>query len=76
MNYVQRLRNIRQDKDINQEEIAKVLKTSQSYYAQYENGKREIPFYRAIELAKFYGVSLDYLAGLIDEPLPLYRDKN
>ncbi len=72
MHFCQRLRDLREDADRSQEEIAQILKTSQSYYAQYENGKRSIPFERAIELAQFYNVSLDYLAGLIDTPRKLY----
>ena len=72
MHFCQRLRDLREDADRSQEEIAQILKTSQSYYAQYENGKRSIPFERAIELARFYNVSLDYLAGLIDTPRKLY----
>ena len=72
MNYAQRLRDLREDKDLNQAQVADVIGTSQSYYAQYENGKRELPFNRAIELAKFYNVSLDYLAGLIQTPRKLY----
>ncbi len=71
MQYNQRLRDLREDKDKNQSEIAKVIGTSQSYYAQYENGKRSLPFERAIELARYYNVSLDYLAGLIDTPRKL-----
>ena len=72
MHFCQRLRDLREDADRSQEEIAQILKTSQSYYAQYENGKRSIPFERAIELSRFYNVSLDYLAGLIDTPRKLY----
>ena len=71
MQYAQRLKDLREDRDLTQEEIARVIKTSQSYYAQYENGKRELPFSRAIELAKFYNVSLDYLAGLTDSQKPI-----
>lgn len=67
----QRLKDIREDFDKSQEEIAKIIGTSQSYYAQYENGKRAIPFDRMITLAKYYNVSLDYLAGLIDTPRKL-----
>lgn len=67
MNYYQRLRDLREDSDKNQEDIAAVLKTSQSYYAQYENGKRPIPFARVIELAKYYDVSIDYIAGLTNK---------
>lgn len=71
MQYAQRLKDLREDRDLTQEEIARVIKTSQSYYAQYENGKRELPFSRAIELARFYNVSLDYLAGLTDSQKPI-----
>lgn len=63
MEYYQILKNLREDRDIKQSEIAKLLGTSQSYYAQYENGKRPIPFERVLQLAIFYGVSLDYIAG-------------
>ena len=68
MNVYQRLKDIREDFDKSQEEIAESLGTSQSYYAQYENGKRAIPFERVVVLARYYNVSLDYLAGLIDTP--------
>lgn len=63
----QRLRDLREDKDLNQTQLAIVIGTSQSYYAQYENGKRQIPFDRIIELAKFYNVSTDYIAGLTND---------
>lgn len=75
MEYSQRLRDLREDKDLNQEDVARILGTTQSYYAQYENGKRELPFSRAILLAKFYNVSLDYLAGIISTPERLDRKK-
>lgn len=71
MSLYQRLRDLRQDADKSQEEIAKIIGTSQSYYAKYENGKRPIPFERMVILAKYYNVSLDYLAGLIDTPRKL-----
>ena len=67
----QRLKDIREDFDKTQEEIAKIIGTNQSYYAQYENGKRAIPFERVVLLARYYNVSLDYLAGLIDTPRKL-----
>ena len=71
MNYSRRLRDLREDNDLNQADVAKVLETSQQYYGKYENGKRELPFDRAIALAKFYNVSLDYIAGLTDVPRKL-----
>ena len=68
MSVYQRLKDIREDLDKSQDEIAKVIGTSQSYYAQYESGKRAIPFERMVVLAKYYNVSLDYFAGFIDTP--------
>lgn len=71
MNIYQRLKDLREDNEKTQKEIAALIGTSQSYYAQYENGKRSIPFDRVILLAKYYNISLDYLAGLIDTPRKL-----
>ena len=71
MNVYQRLKDLREDADKSQAEIAKIIGTSQSYYAQYENGKRAITFDRMVILAKYYNVSLDYFAGLIDIPRKL-----
>ena len=71
MSTYQRLKDLREDAEKSQEEIARVIGTSQSYYAQYENGKRSVPLQRMIVLAKYYNVSLDYLAGLIDTPKKL-----
>ena len=73
MDAYQRLKDLREDADKTQEEIAKIIGTSQSYYAQYENGKRAVPLERMILLAKYYNVSLDYLAGLTDKPKKLYQ---
>ncbi|MBQ9802229.1 MAG: helix-turn-helix transcriptional regulator [Clostridia bacterium] len=71
MKYAQRIRDMREDRDLTQQDIAKVLNTTYQYYSTYESGKREMPFSRAIELARFYNVSLDYLAGLTDSPKKL-----
>ncbi len=71
MSVYQRLKDLREDADKSQEEIAQIIGTSQSYYAQYENGKRSIPFDRMVTLAVYYNVSLDYLAGLVDTPRKL-----
>ena len=68
MIFYQRIRDLRIDHDISQAEIAKIIGTSQSYYAQYESGKRSIPFERVIMLARYYNVSLDYIAGFTDNP--------
>ena len=71
MSIYKRLKDLREDYDKSQEEIAKIIGTSQSYYAQYENGKRAIPFERMVILAKYYNVSLDYIAELTDTPRKL-----
>lgn len=62
---------MREDHDLTQADVAKVLGTTYQYYSTYESGKRDLPFSRAIQLAKYYNVSLDYLAGFIDEAKPL-----
>ena len=64
MIYAQNIRALREDKDLYQKDIAKLLCTSQSYYAQYENGKRPLPIEHLVTLCKFYGVSADYILGL------------
>ena len=66
MNYGDRIKILRERKELSQKEVAEYLHTTQSYYAQYERNARQMPFDRAIELAQFYGVSLDYIAGLTD----------
>lgn len=57
-----RLRDLREDSDKTQAEVAEYLGTTAQYYGKYEQGKREIPFCRVIELAELYNVSLDYIA--------------
>lgn len=64
MYYYQRLRDLREDKDLSQSDIAKLLDTTQQTYSLWEKGSREIPFHHAITLAKFYRVSIDYIAGI------------
>ena len=57
------IRDIRNDKDMSQTDVAKVLGTSQQHYSKYENGETEIPVRVFTTLADFYGVSIDYLLG-------------
>ena len=64
MYYYQRLRDLREDKDMNQTDIANILKTTQTQYSRWERGAQEIPFHHVITLAKFYRCSCDYIAGL------------
>ena len=68
----QRLRDMREDHDKKQEEIARVLNITRQQYQLYESGKRELPMHHFVTLAKYYNVSLDYLAGMMDTPKKLY----
>ena len=63
-----RIRDLREDKDLNQADIAKYLHVSQPTYSRYESGALDIPSTALIALAKLYGVSVDYLLGLTDKP--------
>ncbi len=59
-----RIRDLREDADLTQAEIAAIIHMHKTTYVRYESGEREIPLNIAILLAKYYHVSLDYLAGL------------
>ena len=72
MYFYKRIKDIREDNDKTQKEIAELLNVKQQQYARYEIGTYEIPLHHLITLAKFYNVSLDYLTGLITTPKPLY----
>ena len=63
-----RIRDLREDKDITQKEISKILNCSQQVYSNYELGQRDIPTYILIELSNFYNVSVDYILGITDNP--------
>lgn len=67
MYFYQRIRDLREDSDKKQRELASVLNITIQQYSLYERGEREIPFHHAITLAKFYNVSLDYIAGLTNK---------
>ena len=71
MYFYQRLKDTREDFDKKQEDIAQILNITRQQYQLYESGKREMPMHHFIALAKYYNVSLDYLAGLIDTPKKL-----
>jgi len=63
-----RLRDLREDRDMNQTQIAKMLGMSQTGYSKYETGENDIPTTILIKLARFYNVSIDYLLGETDNP--------
>ena len=58
-----RVKDIREDHDKTQKEIAKILNMQTTVYQRYERGERELPLWAAIQLAEYYNVSLDYLVG-------------
>lgn len=72
MYFYQRIKDIREDSDKSQAEIAAVLNMKQQQYARYESGSQEIPLHHIITLAKYYNISLDYLTGLADTPKKLF----
>ena len=63
-----RLRDLREDRDMNQTQIAKMLRMSQTGYSKYETGENDIPTTILIKLARFYNTSVDYLLGETDNP--------
>ena len=63
-NYIKIMRDLREDHDKTQQQIAEVLGTSQTMYARYERGANELPIRHLITLCKYYGVTADYLLGL------------
>ena len=64
MDYIQRMRNLREDNDKTQQQIADYLGTSQTMYARYERGANELPIHHLLALCKYYNGSADYILGL------------
>ena len=65
--YVKRIRDLREDRDKTQQEIADMLGTSQTMYARYERGANELPVRHLIKLCQYYRVSANYILGLSDD---------
>ncbi len=65
-----RIKDLREDRDLSQKEIAKILNMSQTGYSKYEVGTNDIPTKILIKLAQFYNTSVDYLLGLTDNKKP------
>ena len=63
-----RIRNLREDSDLNQTTVAKMLGMSQTGYSKYETGENDIPTAILIKLAEYYNTTTDYLLGRTDEP--------
>ncbi len=66
-----RIRDLREDNDLNQTEVAKMLGMSQTGYSKYETGENDIPTHVLIKLADFYNTSVDYLLSRTDNPNPI-----
>ena len=71
MDYRQRLRAIREDRDYSQEEIGAVIRKSQQGYSHIENGRAELKIEDLILLCRFYNLSPEYVTGMTDEAKPL-----
>ena len=66
--YLPRLRDLREDNDLTQQQIAEILKTKQTIYSRYERGFQNIPLEFLLMLADYYNVSIDYIFGRTDNP--------
>ncbi len=66
----QRLKELREGNCLSQQYVAKMMDVAPSTYLRYEQGERKFSFQFAIEIAEFYGVSIDYIAGLTNNPKP------
>jgi transcriptional regulator with XRE-family HTH domain len=74
--YYKILRDLREDNDLKQKDLADKLNISQQYYSQYENGKRELPIRHLIALCKIYNISADYILGFTNDPQTHWTIKN
>lgn len=72
MKYYERLKDVREDRDLKQTDIAKLLQTTQQQISRWETGEQMMGIDKYIKLAVYYNVSVDYLLGLIDTPRKLY----
>ena len=75
MNYRERIKSLREDSDLTQQQIAEILGTSQTMYARYERGANEMPLHHLLTLASYYDVSMDYLCGLSNQKYPYPPNK-
>ena len=71
MIYNKRIKDLREDNDKKQKDIADILKTDQSYYSKYERGERPLPIEHLITLCRYYNISADYILGFTNEQKPL-----
>ena len=76
MNYRERIKNVREDHDLTQAQVGKLLDKSQQGYNHIEMGRAELKIDDLIRLCKFYDLSADYLIGLTDNPISYENEKN
>ena len=69
MNYRERIRNVREDRDLTQSQVGQIINKSQQGYNHIETGRAELKIDDLILLCKYYDLSADYLIGLIDKPV-------
>ncbi|MEG0339744.1 MAG: helix-turn-helix transcriptional regulator, partial [Oscillospiraceae bacterium] len=70
-----RIRDLRQDRDLTQRELAGIIGMSQTGYSKYETGENDVPTIILISLARFYETSVDFILGLTDNPKPYSESK-
>ena len=74
-NYYRRIRDLREDHDLSQKDVADYLQMKQPQYSRYERGVRDVPTDVLIRLARLYKTSTDYILGVTDEPRPFPKNK-
>lgn len=74
MSYYQRLKDLKEDADLTQKQVAELIGVSMNHYGKYERGETDIPLEKAVILADYYGVSLDYIAGRTNSKGGLHND--
>lgn len=76
MNYRERIKNVREDRDLTQAQVGKILNKSQQGYNHIETGRAELKIDDLVLLCKYYNLSADYLLGLIDQPISYNLQRN
>ncbi len=71
-----KIRELREDNNLTQKQIAKILNTTQQTYSRYESGEITIDIYSLIKLSDYYNTSIDYIVGLTNEKTPYKRKKD
>lgn len=74
--FFQRLRDLREDNDMSQQQVSEILKIKQTVYSRYERGFQTIPLEHLIKLADYYGVSTDYILGRTNITKPYSSNNN